>query len=53
MPINKCCRNIKQNHQFKYIRHEEEKRNILSGRKGRSIRNKGGKKKKNSIQQKI
>jgi hypothetical protein len=45
-PISKCCKNIEQ-----YIRHEDGKRNILSQRKRWSMRNKGVKKLKNSIQQ--
>jgi hypothetical protein len=39
-------------HQLTYIKHEEGKRNILSGRKIRSMRNKGVKKLENFIQQK-
>jgi hypothetical protein len=43
----KCCKNIEQEHQLKYIKHEEEKRNILSGRKRGSMRYKSVKKLKN------
>jgi hypothetical protein len=52
MPINKCCKNPEQEHHLKYISHKEGKRNILSRRKRGSMRNKGVKKLKNSIQQK-
>jgi hypothetical protein len=41
MHINKCCKNIEQEHQLTYKKHEEGKRTILSGRKRGSIRNKG------------
>jgi hypothetical protein len=47
MSINKCCKNIEQEHQLKYIRHEEGKRNILSGIKKGNMGNKGVKKLKN------
>jgi hypothetical protein len=49
MPINK---NMEQEHQLTYIKHEEGKRNILFGRKRGNMRNKRVKKLKNFIQQK-
>jgi hypothetical protein len=51
MPI-KCCKKIEQEHQLKYIKHEEGKRNILSGSKRGSTKNKRVKKLKNFMQQK-
>jgi hypothetical protein len=38
MPTKRCCKNTEQEHQLKYIRHEEGKRNILSRRKRGSMR---------------
>jgi hypothetical protein len=51
MHINKCCKSIGKEHQLANKKHEG-KRNILYGRKRGSMRNKGVKKLKNSIQQK-
>jgi hypothetical protein len=50
-PINKCCKNIEQEHRLKYIRAQRRKEKYIIWKKKIEYE-KGVKKLKNSVQQK-